>query len=127
MQNAVSRALAVPDLTTTVLTLTITGIAADSHLTGGGGNKAGRRVVSACAMLLGAVVGALAVLNGHPTLPVLLAAVILAAASAAATVLARTDAPWTRPSPRSDTSCPAGDARDGGPQEASERRYEAVS
>ncbi len=40
VQNAVSRALAVPDLTTTVLTLTITGIAADSHLTGGGGNKA---------------------------------------------------------------------------------------
>ncbi|WP_411086541.1 YoaK family protein [Streptomyces sp. 061-3] len=97
VQNAVSRALAVPDLTTTVLTLTITGIAADSHLTGGAGNKAGRRVVSACAMLLGAVVGALAVLNGHPTLPLLLAAVILAAAGAAATVLARTDAPWTRP------------------------------
>ncbi|MFE4955258.1 hypothetical protein ACFRCW_14350 [Streptomyces sp. NPDC056653] len=48
-------------------------------------------------MLLGAVVGALAVLNGHPTLPLLLAAVILAAASAAATFLARTDAPWTRP------------------------------
>ncbi|MER5686054.1 hypothetical protein [Streptomyces sp. NPDC002205] len=48
-------------------------------------------------MLLGAVVGALAVLNGHPTPPLLLAAVILAAASAAATFLARTDAPWTRP------------------------------
>ncbi|MET8328626.1 YoaK family protein [Streptomyces sp. NPDC005181] len=97
VQNAVSRSLAVPDLTTTVLTLTITGIAADSRLTGGAGNKAGRRVISACAMLLGAVAGALAVLNGHPTLPLLLAAVILAAASVTATVLARTDAPWTRP------------------------------
>ncbi|WP_371798794.1 DUF1275 domain-containing protein [Streptomyces sp. NBC_01707] len=97
VQNAVSRALAVPDLTTTVLTLTITGIAADSHLIGGAGNKTGRRVVSACAMLLGAAVGALAVLNGHPALPVLLAAVILVVASAAATVLARAEAPWTRP------------------------------
>jgi uncharacterized membrane protein YoaK (UPF0700 family) len=97
VQNSAARALAVPDLTTTVLTLTITGIAADSHLTGGAGNKAGRRVISACAMLLGAVAGAAAVLHGHPTLPLLLAVAILAAASAAATALARTDAPWTRP------------------------------
>ncbi|MGW3654846.1 YoaK family protein [Streptomyces sp. NPDC005151] len=94
VQNTAARALAVPDLTTTVLTRTI---AADSHLTGGAGNKAGRRVTSACAMLLGAVAGATAVLHGHPTLPLLLAVAILAAASAAATVLARTDAPWTRP------------------------------
>lgn len=97
VQNTAARALAVPDLTTTVLTLTITGIAADSHLTGGAGNKAGRRVMSACAMLLGAVAGAAAVLHGHPTLPLLLAVAILAAASATATALARTDAPWTRP------------------------------
>ncbi|MFB6777114.1 YoaK family protein [Streptomyces sp. NPDC056352] len=95
VQNSAARALAVPDLTTTVPTLT--GIAADSHLTGGAGNKAGRRVISACAMLLGAVAGAAAVLHGHPTLPLLLAVAILAAASAAATALARTDAPWTRP------------------------------
>jgi len=33
-QNATARRLAVPDLTTTVLTLTITGIAADSALVG---------------------------------------------------------------------------------------------
>ncbi|MFI6725738.1 DUF1275 family protein [Streptomyces atratus] len=42
-QNAISRALAVPDLTTTVLTLTITGILSDSRFAGGGGSKAGRR------------------------------------------------------------------------------------
>jgi uncharacterized membrane protein YoaK (UPF0700 family) len=35
VQNATARALAVPDLTTTVLTLTITGVAADSRLAGG--------------------------------------------------------------------------------------------
>ena len=35
IQNASARKIAVPDLTTTVLTLTITGIAADSALAGG--------------------------------------------------------------------------------------------
>jgi hypothetical protein len=39
IQNAGARKLAVPDLTTTVLTLTITGIAADSRLAGGQGSK----------------------------------------------------------------------------------------
>jgi hypothetical protein len=34
----------VPDLTTTVLTLTITGIAADSHLAGGGNPNLSRRL-----------------------------------------------------------------------------------
>ncbi len=45
VQNAAARAIAVPDLTTTVLTLTITGIAADSSLGGGKGSRAGRRLV----------------------------------------------------------------------------------
>src|SRR4029434_5423482 len=35
LRNATVRRLAVPDLTTTVLPLTLTGIAADSHLAGG--------------------------------------------------------------------------------------------
>src|SRR6266496_4029969 len=35
VQNATARSLAVPDLTTTVLTLTLTGLAADSILAGG--------------------------------------------------------------------------------------------
>ena len=44
LQNAVARRLAVPDLTTTVLTLTLTGIGADSSLGGGPGSKSGRRL-----------------------------------------------------------------------------------
>jgi uncharacterized membrane protein YoaK (UPF0700 family) len=36
IQNATARRLAVPDLTTTVLTMTLTGVAADSRLAGGG-------------------------------------------------------------------------------------------
>lgn len=97
LQNAVARALAVPDLKTTVLTLTITGIASDGRLAGGPGGKAGRRVLSAAAMLAGALVGAMGVLHGHPVLPLVLAVVILAVACMAACVLARADAPWTRP------------------------------
>ena len=41
MQNAAARRLAVPDLTTTVLTLTITGIAADGRLGAGGDSRSG--------------------------------------------------------------------------------------
>jgi uncharacterized membrane protein YoaK (UPF0700 family) len=58
-RNAVVRALAVPDMTTTVLTLTLTGIAADSSLGGGANPRFGRRVASVAAMLLGAAAGAL--------------------------------------------------------------------
>jgi uncharacterized membrane protein YoaK (UPF0700 family) len=39
LRNAVVRKLAVPDLTTTVLTLTVTGLAADSRLAGGAGSR----------------------------------------------------------------------------------------
>ena len=58
LRNAVVRKLAVPDLTTTVLTLTVTGLAADSRLAGGAGTRAGRRLMSLLAMALGALAGA---------------------------------------------------------------------
>src|SRR5690242_10489541 len=50
LQNATARGLAVPDLTTTVLTMTLTGVAADSKLAGGSGSKLGRRGLSIAAM-----------------------------------------------------------------------------
>jgi uncharacterized membrane protein YoaK (UPF0700 family) len=55
VQNATARRLAVADLTTTVLTLTLTGIASDSRLGGGSGAHTVRRVIAVAAMLLGAV------------------------------------------------------------------------
>jgi len=97
VQNAAARALAVPDLTTTVLTLTVTGIAADSHLAGGPGSKAGRRVLAALAMFAGALAGAALVRHGNPALPLLVAAVVLAGATVAAFVLGRAGGPWTDP------------------------------
>ena len=57
LRNAVVRKLAVPDLTTTVLTLTITGLAADSSLAGGGGGRTARRALSILAMFAGALAG----------------------------------------------------------------------
>ena len=97
LQNAAARALAVPDLTTTVLTLTITGIASDSRLAGGPGSKIGRRMVSAGAMFLGALVGALTVLHGHPAQPLLVAGLVLAVATVAAFPLTRSHSGWTEP------------------------------
>jgi uncharacterized membrane protein YoaK (UPF0700 family) len=58
LQNAAVRRLAVPDLTTTVVTLTLTGIAADSSLAGGTNPRLARRVSAVLLMLAGAVVGA---------------------------------------------------------------------
>jgi len=58
LRNAVVRKLGVPDMTTTVLTLTITGLAADSRLAGGKGDRSGRRMLSIIAMCIGAIGGA---------------------------------------------------------------------
>ena len=57
-RSAAVRKLAIPDLTTTVLTLTITGIAADSSIANGNNPRLARRVASVVAMFLGAALGA---------------------------------------------------------------------
>jgi uncharacterized membrane protein YoaK (UPF0700 family) len=62
-QNGAARLLAVPDLTTTVLTLTLTGLAADSTFARGTNPRIGRRLVATAAMFLGAAAGASIVLN----------------------------------------------------------------
>ncbi len=57
LRNATIRQLGVPDLTTTVLTLTLAGFAADSSLAGGRNFRIGRRVASIVFMFAGAVFG----------------------------------------------------------------------
>ena len=83
LQNATVRKVAIPDLTTTVLTMTLTGLAADSRLAGGDHPRVGRRIGSVLAMLLGAVVGALLVRS----IGLALALVVLAGLYAAIAVL----------------------------------------
>ena len=92
-QNATARKLAVPDLTTTVLTLTITGIAADSPLAGATGAHAARRLISVAAMFVGALAGALLVLRVHIVYPLVIALIILVAVAVFATVRARQPSP----------------------------------
>jgi uncharacterized membrane protein YoaK (UPF0700 family) len=81
VQNAAARKLAVADLTTTVLTMTLTGLAADSALAGGHGSKLGRRALSVAAMLLGASIGGLLVLKVDNPAPLALATGLLAVVS----------------------------------------------
>src|SRR5262249_35795221 len=63
LQNAAVRRLGVPDLTTTVLTLTLTGLSADSKLAGGANPNVGRRLLATAAMLIGATVGTLLIFH----------------------------------------------------------------
>ena len=51
--------MAIPDLTTTVLTLTITGLAADSGFAGGTSPRWRRRLLAVLLMFFGAVIGTL--------------------------------------------------------------------
>ena len=97
VQNATARRLAVPDLATTVLTLTITGIAADSTLAGGKSSKSGRRLVAVGTMLAGAVVGAAFVIHHEVIYPLVIALLVSLAVSAAAGVLGRSSPGWTVP------------------------------
>src|SRR5712672_2831624 len=60
-RNAAVRKLAIPDLTTTVLTLTITGIGADSSLAHGNNPRLARRVAAVASMFLGAALGAVVI------------------------------------------------------------------
>jgi uncharacterized membrane protein YoaK (UPF0700 family) len=59
VRNAAVRRLAVPDVNTTVLTGTITALAANLTLLGGTGQGTTRRVAAVVAMFVGALVGAL--------------------------------------------------------------------
>lgn len=86
LRNATVRRLAVPDLTTTVLTLTLTGVAADSSLAGGGNPRLGRRVASVVAMFAGAALGALLLRFGL-ALPLLLSGSCVLAATVAYALL----------------------------------------
>jgi len=77
LRNAVARKLAVPDLTTTVLTLTVTGLAADSGLAGGDNPRWQRRLAAIVAMLAGAAAGARMVMRSI-SLPLAVCSVITA-------------------------------------------------
>lgn len=79
LQNASVRKLGVADMTTTVLTLTVTGLAADSSLAGGTNPRWVRRLAAVALMLLGGAAGAL-LLRRSVRWPISAAAVVAAGA-----------------------------------------------
>ncbi|HWG08964.1 MAG TPA: YoaK family protein [Solirubrobacteraceae bacterium] len=96
VQNAAALRLAVPELTTTVLTRTLTGLASQSGLVGGAGSQLGRRGVAVAAMLLGALCGALLVLKVSVAAAIAVALALAAAIAIAAGALSGSHAAWTR-------------------------------
>jgi uncharacterized membrane protein YoaK (UPF0700 family) len=94
VQNAAARKIAVPDLTTTVLTLTITGITADSALAGGRGSRAGRRLTAVVAMLAGALIGAALVLHARIYYPLGLAFLAILPIALMARTLGKSQRAW---------------------------------
>ena len=94
IQNAVARRLAVPDLTTTVLTMTLTGIAADLRAKDHGRAGLSRRVLAVATMFAGGACGALLVLHVGATAALGLATGLLAVVTAGAALAARQPGPW---------------------------------
>jgi uncharacterized membrane protein YoaK (UPF0700 family) len=94
LQNAIARRLGVPDLTTTVLTLTLTGLAADSTLGGGKNPKPSRRVLATVTMFLGSAVGALLVFRVGVSAVLALALALLVFNGIASYRLSSSSEPW---------------------------------
>jgi len=107
IQNAVARKLAVPDLTTTVLTMTLTGIGADLRAVLRAGDTHAtaksdlvRRLLAIGTMLAGALAGASLTLYVSPVSALALALSLLAVTAAAAMAVATRPAPWRTPPAR---------------------------
>ena len=95
VQNATARRLGVADLTTTVLTLTLTGLAADGSTRKEERPRAKRRLAATGAMFLGAAIGGLLQLRFGIVGPLVLALALLIADGVAAYRASRSDAAWT--------------------------------
>jgi hypothetical protein len=90
-----------PDLTTTVLTPTLTGLASESSLAAGSHPRQGRRIAAVVAMVTGAPAGGVLTLQaGLPTALVVTALVFAFVTVGFAVVLRDTDHQASRPRPR---------------------------
>ena len=97
LQNAAVRRLGVADMTTTVLTQSLTGIFADQTWLGGPGGRIGRRVASVAVMLAGALMGAALLLHVSRTASLAAALVLLGAVTAPLALLSRGTPTWATP------------------------------
>jgi uncharacterized membrane protein YoaK (UPF0700 family) len=92
IQNAVVRHLAVPDMTTTVLTMTLTGIGSDLRKRDVA--TAARRLIAVLAMLIGAGIGAVLVLRLGVSVGILAVTIMLSVALIGAAFAARGAPEW---------------------------------
>jgi uncharacterized membrane protein YoaK (UPF0700 family) len=92
IQNTTARRLAVPDLTTTVLTMTLTGIAADAGH--GGAATITRRVLAVLTMFAGGVAGALLIVHTRLAWALVVALFLLGTVAITAGLLSRRPAAW---------------------------------
>jgi uncharacterized membrane protein YoaK (UPF0700 family) len=106
-QNATARALAVPDFATTVLTLTLSGLAADRPDLTAPHSHVVRRVAAVAAMLAGAMSGTLLVLHASTGWALATVAAILATVAVGATFSARSRGRPSCPCPRG-SGCDSG-------------------
>ena len=96
IQNAAAQRLAIPELTTTVLTRTLTGLASEARVVGGRGSQLGRRSVAVAAMLLGALAGGLLALDVSIASALAVAGATVTAVGLAVHAASRSDAAWIR-------------------------------
>ncbi|MGD1066847.1 MAG: YoaK family protein [Vulcanimicrobiaceae bacterium] len=97
LQNAAARRIGVPDLTTTVVTMTFTGLIADAS-GGTGGPPMWRRVTAIVSMCVGAFIGGLLVLRIGTLVALATAAVMLAITAVVAYRVSAADVAWARSS-----------------------------
>jgi uncharacterized membrane protein YoaK (UPF0700 family) len=97
VQNATAQRLSIPELTTTVLTRTLTGLASEARIVGGPGAKLGRRLLAVVAMLLGALAGGLLALHVSVAAAIGLAAGLVALVTAGIALVSRRPGVWTEP------------------------------
>ena len=95
LQTATARRLGVPDLTTTVLTQTLTGLAADSHFAGGANPNFGRRLLAIAAMFIGAALGAVLIFHVSVSAALAVAVAVLLVNAMAGYRLSSSTAAWT--------------------------------
>jgi uncharacterized membrane protein YoaK (UPF0700 family) len=98
IQNSVARRLAVPDMTTTVLTMTLTGVAADLR-TASYRPSVLRRLVSVAVMLGGAILGAWLTLHINAAITLGIAAGIVAVVAVGIAATGRRAADWRQIAP----------------------------
>jgi uncharacterized membrane protein YoaK (UPF0700 family) len=92
IQNTTARRLAVPDLTTTVLTMTLTGIAADAGHSGIA--TITRRALAVLTMFAGGVAGALLIVHTRLAWALVVALFLVGTVAIAAGLLSRRPAAW---------------------------------